>query len=473
MTAPGSDSDSASASYDPGSFRDPNSRVWREGARVLRGLDENAAASFGRLSETRFFAKALEAGDVVGTEVVEAAAPDGCDWDLVLEHRAVPVVTYPHEWSFSMLQDAARLTLRLVREAIDEGFTTKDATPYNVQFVGPEPTFIDIGSFEPYRAGEPWWGYRQFCQMFLYPLMFTAYKDLPHQPWMRGAVDGITPEQARRVLQGRRHGRKGLTTHVWLHAKADKRFSGGSAATVEGLKQAGYDKKIYINMVDRLCKLVDGLRWRPGGSAWAGYSERGHYMSEAASAKAQFVRRVAAQRHRPQVWDVGANDGVFSRIAAAHAGVVLAMDADSYVADRLYRRLREDGCNNVVPLVMNFADPTPGIGWRGMERPAISERSSPDLVLALAVIHHLALTHNVPTDATLDFLADLDAEVVLEVPTESDQMVERLKGNKRAGTHGAYTLSAIESQAGLRFDVRQREELAGGTRVLFHLAPRG
>ena len=219
MTAPGSDSDSASASYDPGSFRDPNSRVWREGARVLRGLDENAAASFGRLSETRFFAKALEAGDVVGTEVVEAAAPDGCDWDLVLEHRAVPVVTYPHEWSFSMLQDAARLTLRLVREAIDEGFTTKDATPYNVQFVGPEPTFIDIGSFEPYRAGEPWWGYRQFCQMFLYPLMFTAYKDLPHQPWMRGAVDGITPEQARRVLQGRRHGRKGLTTHVWLHAR--------------------------------------------------------------------------------------------------------------------------------------------------------------------------------------------------------------------------------------------------------------
>ena len=229
---------------------------------------------------------------------MEAAAPDGSDWDLVLDHRAVPVVTYPHEWSFSMLQDAARLTLRLVREAKGEGFTTKDATPYNVQFVGPEPTFIDIGSFEPYRAGEPWWGYRQFCQMFLYPLMFTAYKDLPHQPWMRGAVDGITPEQARRVLQGRRHGRKGLTTHVWLHAKADKRFSGGSAATVEGLKQAGYNKKIYINMVDRLCKLVDGLRRPPGGSAWAGYSERSHYMSEAASAKAQFVRRVAAQRHR-------------------------------------------------------------------------------------------------------------------------------------------------------------------------------
>ena len=149
------------------------------------------------------------------------------------------------------------------------------------------------------------------------------------------------------------------------------------------------------------------------------------------------------------------------------------MDADGQVVDRLYRRLRGDGVANVVPLVMNFADPTPGIGWRGMERPAIGERSSPDLVLALAVVHHLALTHNVPTEAILDFLADLGAEVVLEVPTESDPMVAELKGNKRGGIHDAYTLAAIEAQAGSRFVVRQREELAGGTRVLFHLAPGG
>ena len=439
---------------------------------MLRGLDETAAASFSALSATRFFQRACEAGDLVATEVASAAAPDGSDWALVLEHGAVPVITYPHEWSFSMLQDAARLTLRLVRAAIDEGVTTKDATPYNVQFVGSRPTFIDIGSFEPYRAGEPWWGYRQFCQMFLYPLMFSAYKDLPHQPWMRGAVDGITPQQARRVLQGRRRGSKGLMTHVWLHAKADKRFAGGSAATVDGLKRAGYDSRIYISLIDRLHTLVDGMRCRPSGSVWDGYSERGHYTPEEVATKSRFVQRVVGLRHRSQVWDVGANDGMFSRIAASNADVVLAMDTDSYVVDRLYRELCEDGERGVVPLVMNFADPTPGIGWRGRERPAIGERSSPDLVLVLAVIHHLALTHNVPTDAILDLLVDLDAEVVLEVPTESDRNVARLKSHKRAGTHDAYTLANIEAQAGLRFDVRQREELAGGTRVLFHLAPR-
>ena len=465
-------SGSSSTRYEPGSFRDPGGRVWRDGRRVLRGLDEEAAGNFHALRATRFYSKALEDGDLVATEIVEAPT-DRSEWALVLEHDAVPVVTYPHEWSFSMLQDAARLTLRLVRAAIDEGMTTKDATPYNVQFVGSRPTFIDIGSFERYRAGEPWWGYRQFCQMFLYPLMFTAYKDLPHQPWMRGAIDGITPQQARRVLEGRRRGSRGLMTHVWLHARADGRFTGGSAATVDSLKRAGYDTRIYKSLIDRLGKLVDGLRWQGGQSAWDGYSERGHYAPAELGAKTRFVQRVVDQRHRAQVWDVGANDGVFSRIAAGNADVVLAMDADTHVVDRLYRTLRDEGGEGIVPLVMNLADPTPGIGWRSIERPAIGERSSPDLVLALAVIHHLAITHNVPTESILDFFADLGAEVVLEVPTESDPMVQRLKGNKRAGTHDGYTLAAIEAQAELRFEVRQREELAGGTRVLLHVVPRG
>ncbi len=458
--------------YDSGSFRDPNSRVWRDGSRVLRGLNGAAAADFAALSTTSFYSGACKAGDLVRCEPVEATSPGGSEWALVLEHDPVEVVNYTHEWSFSMLRDAASLTLKLVRAAIDEHMTLKDGTPYNVQFVGAKPTFIDIASFEPYREGEPWWGYRQFCQMFLYPLMFTAYKDLPHQPWMRGAVDGITPEQARRVLQGRRHSGKGLIPHVWLHAKADKRFRGGSAGTVDELKRAGYSKKIYVGLVDRLRKLVDDLSWDRSDSAWADYSQRSHYPSSDLLSKADFVRGAAARRRRSHVWDIGANDGMFSRIAAEQADVVLAMDADALVVDRLYRTLRDDGTEGITPLVVNFADPTPGIGWRGMERPALTERSRPELVLALAVIHHLALTHNVPTAAILDFLAEFNSEVVLEVPTESDWMVKELKGHKRAGTHDAYTLAVIETQIHERFDVRRRSELKAGTRVLFDLAPK-
>lgn len=460
------------SNYDSGSFRDPSSRVWREGELIRRGLDDVAAADFDLVEQAKFFTEALEAREIVGTRRSEGTSPDGRSWTTVLEHARIPVITYPHEWSFTMLQDAALLTLRLVRAAIDENITTKDATAYNVQFVGASPVFIDVPSFEKYRQGEAWWGYRQFCQMFLFPLMFTAYKDLPHQPWMRGAVDGITPEQARRVLEGRRAGHKGFLSHVWLHAKADSRFKGGSADTVDEMKKAGYKKELYVATIDRLIKLVEGLEWERSDSTWGDYSQRGHYESKELLLKGDFVRRVVAHGSRSQVWDVGANDGMFSRIAAEHADVVLAMDADDLVVDRLYRELRADGTKGIVPMVMNFADPTPGIGWNGTERPPLPDRSSPDLILALAVIHHLALTHNVPTSAILDLFVRLGSEVVLEVPTENDQMVKTLMRHKRAGTHDAFTLEAIEAQINERFEVREREELPGGTRVLFHLAPK-
>ena len=470
MTAAGSEP--GQPSYDAGSFRDPSSRVWRVGDRILRGLDDSAAAAYETTSTSRFFREAIADGRIVRTATVDEPSPDGRDWAVVLEHERIPVVTYPHEWSFSMLQDAALLTLRLVRAAIDEGITTKDATAYNVQFIGARPAFIDVPSFEPYREGEAWWGYRQFCQLFLYPLMFTAYKDLPHQPWLRGSVDGITPEHARRVLEGRRSGHKGYFSHVWLHAKADRRVTDASADTVAEMKKAGYTRALYIATIDRLIALVEGLEWQRSESTWGDYSTRGHYQSKDLILKGDFVRTVTARRRRSEVWDIGANDGMFSRIAAAHADVVLAMDTDDLVVDRLYRELRADGTEGIVPMVMNFADPTPGIGWNGTERPPLTSRSDPDLVLALAVVHHLALTHNVPTTAILDRLAALDAEIVLEVPTEHDPMVARLKRHKRAGTHDAYTLGAIESQIEGRFEVRERTELPGGTRVLFHLAPR-
>ncbi|MEZ5245479.1 MAG: hypothetical protein R2707_10310 [Acidimicrobiales bacterium] len=464
--------DHPNPTYDAGSFRDPSSRVWRDGDHVRRGLDTTAAADYETVAASRFFRDALADGSIVGTREVEGPSPDGREWSTVLEHDRIPVVTYPHEWSFSMLQDAALLTLRLVRAAIDDDITTKDATSYNVQFVGARPVFIDVPSFEPYRTGEAWWGYRQFCQMFLFPLMFTAYKDLPHQPWMRGAVDGITPEQARRVLEGRRAGHKGFLTHVWLHAKADARFTDGSADTVTEMKKAGYKKELYVATIDRLIALVEGLVWDRSESTWGDYSQRGHYQSKELLLKADFVRSVAALTPRDQVWDIGANDGMFSRIAAEHATTVLAMDADDLVVDRLYRELRADGTTGIVPMYMNFADPSPGIGWNGTERPALPARSQPDLVLALAVIHHLALTHNVPTSAILDNFAALGGEVVLEIPTENDPMVKTLMRHKRAGTHDAYTLAAIEGQVDDRFTVIDRQELPGGTRVLFHLRPR-
>lgn len=458
---------------DPGSFRDPSSRVWLTDDSVFRGLEAGATDEYRALAETRFFEAAIQAGDFIGTGVSDESPAALGSYELVLEHERVPLVTYPYEWPFSMLREAALLQLRLLREALEVDFTSKDASAYNVQFIGSRPVFIDVPSFERYREGEPWWGYRQFCQLFLFPLLLTAYKDLPHQPWLRGAVDGIPPEQARRVLEGRRHGHKGFLTHVWFQARAESRFADSERDTVSDLKQSGYKRELFVATVDKLTSLIEGLEWQRADSEWAGYGDRTHYEEQALSRKRDLVSRVAGRTHRRQAMDIGANDGMFSRLVADHADHVLAVDADELVVDRLYRDLREAGEERILPLVMNLADPSPGIGWRGIERPSFLDRVDPDLVLALAVIHHLVLTHNVPIASVLDLFHDLDSEMVLEIPTEQDPMVRRLVARKTAGVHDDYTIEIIEAGIRERFDVRERCELPGGTRVAFHLAPKG
>lgn len=460
---------------DPGSFRDPTSRVYLDGDRVIRGLSDDAAAELRRITAMPWYERAVEGGAIIGSAWLDRQPSiEGASWSAYVEHERIPFISYPYEWSFEMLRDAAKLQIELLRVGIDEGVMSKDASPYNVQFVGARPVFIDVGSFELQREGEPWYGYRQFCQLFLYPLMFQAYKDLSYHPWLRGAIDGITPGEARRVLSGRKRGRRGVLTHVELHARAQDRFADTDQDVKRDLKQAGFQQALIKANLDKLAALLDRLEWRRSGSEWSSYSERSHYAAPELEHKAAFVRDVvsAAAGRRSLVWDVGCNDGYFSRIAAEHADCVVALDADHLVVDQLYRSLRREGERRILPLFMNLADPSPGIGWRGRERLPFHERGTPDLVLALAVVHHLSITNNVPLPDLVDFFADVTAELVVEFPTPDDPMVQRLLRNKREGIHGDYALEPFEASLARRFDVRRRDELEGGTRVLYHVVRR-
>src|SRR5690606_26167378 len=176
---------------DPGSFRDPNGRVYVHQGGVFRGLSQSALDNFRALRETRFYGKFIESGELVGTE--ELSAPGWTDaeeagWAGWLQHQAIPFISYPYEWTFSMLRDAALLQLRLLEAALQEGWSMKDATPYNVQFVAGKPVFIDIPSFEPLAPGAAWQGYRQFCEMNLFPLLLQAYRGMDFQPFLRGRI---------------------------------------------------------------------------------------------------------------------------------------------------------------------------------------------------------------------------------------------------------------------------------------------
>jgi hypothetical protein len=441
---------------------------------VFRVLSAAGLQDWQALAASPLWRELRDEGHVVATEPVEldlhpdllAGAAAG-----VLRHERVPLVSYPYEWPFSMLKDAALLQLELSRRALRADLALKDASPYNVQWHGTRPVFIDIGSFERLRPDEPWAGYRQFCMLFLYPLMLQAYKDLPFHAALRGSLDGIPPHDAAAVLSGERF-RKGVMSNVLLHSRLETRYADAEGRQVKReLKRAGFNKELLAANFGKLEKLVRKLEWEAGATAWTGYAEDNTYDAASAAAKDAFVRAAAARRRVRLAWDAGCNDGRYARIAAEHADLVVAFDADHATVDALYRRLREEGREDILPLVMSVTDPSPDQGWRGRERASLERRARPELTLCLALVHHVCITGNVPVRDFLDWLRALDTALVVEFPDRSDPMVQRLLGRKRERSNPDYEREAFEQALEERFSVARRTPVSE-TRTLYEAVPR-
>jgi len=461
--------------FEPASFRDRTNRVFRRNGQIYRALSEHALRDWQQLSATGFFQRRQADGSVVATEpLASAEAAEGLPggpWAGVLRHETIPFVSYPYEWCFGMLRAGALLHLDLLLEALDEGMVLKDASAYNVQWRGAQPVFIDLGSFERLEPGEPWVGYRQFCQLFLYPLMLQAYRGLAPHAWLRGSLDGITPGDCRRAMSARDLLRKGVLTHVALQAKAEARYGGTDRDLRTELKRAGFGVELIRANVRSLRKLVGRLAWEPSRSEWSEYGTEHSYEAADLERKAQFVATVAGARRWPLVWDLGCNTGRFSRAVAAHADCVVALDADQLAIERLYRELAAEGNRTILPLVGNLADPSPGLGWRGRERVPLADRGTPDLVLCLALVHHLVISANIPLPDLLDWLAGLGADLVIEFVDRGDPMVKRLLLNKADQYHD-YDRASFETSLAARFTIARTEPLESGTRVLYHATRR-
>jgi SAM-dependent methyltransferase len=474
-SSPASAEAPAAAPTDAGSFRDWESRVFYENGRVLRALSATGFEDWLAVSRSRFFADAVAAGKIIPTARVEDVEVPGdvlADAAAVLEHERVPFVSYPYEWPFSMLRDAALLQLDLLARALAEDLTVKDASAYNVQWRGARPVFVDVGSFEPLAPGEPWQGYRQFCMLFLNPLLVQAYKGLPYQPWLRGSLRGIPPADARAVMSFRDLFRRGVLAHVVLHARLERKHAASARDVKRELRAAGFRKELIVANVRRLEKLVRRLDWDPGESEWSGYEATTSYSDADAERKDAFVRDIVHSRSWELVWDIGCNEGRHARIAAENARYVVALDGDAAVTDRFYRSLRDEAETTILPLVVDVTDPSPALGWHGVERRPLDARGRPELTVCLAVLHHVAITGNVPVPEFLAWLRELGTALVIEFPTRDDPRVARLLARKRRGAHPDYDREPFERALAERFDVERSEELAGGTRILYFGRPR-
>jgi|SRR5579859_1936737 len=461
----------ADAAYrtEPGSFRDRDGRVYYHQDAVLRGLSAHALRQWQELSAKDFFARFQTVGQIVRTRQIEPplGLTESGDWAGWLEHERIPFVSYTYEWPFGMLQDATLLQLELLLGALGEDMVLKDASAYNVQWVGTRPVFIDIPSFESLSGGAAWTGYRQLCELGLYPLFLQAYKDVPFHPWLRGRLDGIAAEECWHVMSWFDLLHRGVFTHVYLQHKLQARYGRSSRPVTDELRSAGFSTELIASNARGLRQLVRGLSWRRSGSAWSEYAESNSYSAPDRERKLTFVRDALATSRPKLAWDLGCNTGTFSRLAAEYADYVIAMDADHLAVERLYQQLKAEHVTSILPLVNNLADPSPQLGWRLRERKDLADRGKPDMTLVLALLHHLVLGANIPLAELIDWLAILETDLVIEFVTKDDPMAQGLLRNK-TDNYRDYEVGHFEALLQGRFAVQQRVGLASGTRILYY-----
>ncbi len=461
---------------EPGSFRDRNGRVYYYNDEIYRGLSQKAFEDWEALSATDFYSHYSKAMKIVPTEQVQTDStqsiqiPFAQSWEAVLKHDRIPFISYPYEWSFSMLKDAALLQLELLGAALDEDMIVKDSSAYNIQWFGSQPVFIDIPSFEKLQTSEPWVGYRQFCQLFLYPLFLQAYKDVTFQHWLRGSIDGILPEEICNLLSTRDFFRPGVFMHVYMQNKMQDRHKSTTKNVKAELKLAGFSKELVKSNVKRINKLVEGLRWKRKQTEWSDYQNIHNYSDEDHKLKEEFVEKVSRLRSWPLVWDIGCNTGNFTRIVADNADCVVAMDADHLAIENLYCSLHRDKDTNILPLVINLADSSPNMGWRGLERKSLVERGSPDLTLCLALVHHIVIGANIPMAEFVQWLAGLKTALIIEFVTKEDDMVRTLLLNKE-DHYDDYELEYFKKCLNDYFYIRDEKILNSKKRILFYAEP--
>jgi hypothetical protein len=392
-----------------------------------------------------------------------AASPDAV---AVIRPRELPLISYPYEWCFSQLREAALLTLQLQQRALAVGMRLKDASAYNIQFDAGRPILIDTLSFEAGDAAEPWPAYRQFCEHFLAPLALIAYRDPRCGLMLRDFIDGIPIDLASQLLPGRTRLRPGMLAHLHLHAGAQRR-SQAAGPTAEHRQPRRMSKTGQEAILDSLRRTVEGLRWQPSGH-WVQYGRQTSYSEAGAASKRASVERMLSQCGAGVVWDLGANVGTYSTVAAGQGRQVIAFDQDASSVEHHWRNLSADARASVLPLVMDLSNPSPALGWGLQERRSLVERGPADAIMALALVHHLAIGNNVPLGRVAALFARLGRRAIVEFVPKEDPMTQHLLA-ARKDIFPDYTLDGFRSAVGRHFRIVEEAPVEDSLRTIFLL----
>lgn len=457
------------AARQPASFRDPAGFLYTRDSTLFRQVNHSYAEIYTTLMRSGLYDELVADGLLIPHEEVDVLPAEPALAHKVLRPLRLPFISYPYEWCFSQLRDAALTTLAIEKRALTHGMSLKDCSAYNIQFHKGKPILIDSLSFESYREGEPWTAYRQFCQHFLGPLSLAAYTDVRLQQLLRVYIDGLPMDLVSKLLPFGTRLNPALAMHVHLHAGAQRRFADrpvSELAARRKMSRAGF-----LGLVENLESAVRGLSWEPRGTEWSRYYDETNYSPEAMQRKKDVVAAFIDRVKPASVWDLGANTGLFSRLAGERGIPTLAFDIDPAAVEKNYMACREAGETAVLPLVIDLTNPSPSLGWQNRERMSLLERGPADLVMALALVHHLAISNNVPLPMVAELFRVMGRSVIVEFVPKSDSQVRRLLAS-RADIFPSYTEQDFESEMGKIFHLREAVPLEGTERTLYLLESR-
>lgn len=446
----------------PGSFRDPAGFVYiREGV-LYRQINRSFGSTWDAFVSSGLHAELVEKGLLVPIRNADIGLSLSNGAHAVVRPEALSFVSYPYEWCFSQLQDAALTTLQLMRLAMNRGFWLRDATAFNIQFHLGKPVQIDSLSFEHYREGSAWPAYGQFCRHFLAPLALAAFIDLRLIGLLREHVDGVPLDLASRILPSKTKLNPGLLAHIHMHAAAGVKSGGEDQAA----PSRAIPKNAILGMIDSLERVIKSLKAPTIPTTWGGYYGFTNYDETAFELKKAIVREMTEAVNPKRIWDLGANSGVFSEAVAGTGRHVVAWDGDPLAVEAAYTKWRKEKRTDLLPLLQDFSNPSPALGWAHRERQSMAERGPVDLTISLALIHHLAIGNNVPLPMIAAWLRSLGTACLIEfVPKEDSQMKRML--SSREDIFDDYHEDGFLAAFKAHFELKDRRPIEGTARTLF------
>ena len=446
--------------HHPASFRDPSGHIFVEKGVVYRSVNPIFKDAYEQFIQSALYQTLVtEKLLIAHREVPDLKRPDSYK---VLQPEYISFISYPYEWSFSQLKDAALTTLRVQLLALEHGFSLKDASAYNIQFHHGKPVLIDTLSFEPYVAGTPWIAYKQFCQHFLAPLALMAHVDLRLGTLSQTHLDGIPLDLAAALLPKKTCFSLGLGTHIHLHARSQRTHANDATST----SKRALPKNSLLGLSHSLESTVRSLRFPKQKTEWGNYYADTNYTAASNAHKVTLVTEWVKKSGAKSVWDTGANDASFSRIASAQGIPTIASDIDPVAVEHAYLQNKQANDANLLPLIIDLTNPSPGIGWRNHERTAFLERGQFDLTLALALIHHLAISNNLPLPLLAAFFAEHTKQLIIEfVPKEDSKTAHLLATREDIFPH--YTETGFEAAFGAHFTIQKKVALTESKRSLY------